>query len=158
MLDPTGRRRDGNRNHERGQTTLDLAISTSLVLLITISVLATATQLTVPSGDERSTPPATSLTGDRIADHLVADLSADPGAERPLDREAVVAFFDGRDDRLGTELPGDHDRINVSVTDLDGGATVGERGLPIPDDRRTATSARAVQYNESAHWLSVVVW
>ena len=76
----------------RGQTTIDFAIGTSVFLITVAFVVAFVPGIFQPFADG----PQEELAGvDRIADTLVYDLLDDGDSGAPLDRECTIAFFDG---------------------------------------------------------------
>ncbi|MFB6256032.1 MAG: hypothetical protein ABEH58_04765 [Haloplanus sp.] len=82
----------------RGQTTIDFAIGTSVFLITVAFVVAFVPGIFEPFAEG----PQEELAGvDRVADTVVYDLLNDGDGASTLDRECTIAFFNGTDTDTG---------------------------------------------------------
>jgi hypothetical protein len=130
------RRRDtvARLSGSRGQTTLDLAIGSSVFLLVMLYIFLFMPGLLQPfvSGPQEET-----VAANRVADHMATGMLADPRAPYVLNRTCTVAFFEDASpggctfsgstvaDRIGVD---GRQHVNVTVrgnvTGSDGADTI----------------------------------
>ena len=158
---------NGRSSRERGQTTIDFAVGTTLFLLTIAFVFAFVPVMFQPFSTTQSDP----LVADRVANRLATDVLGDPAEPYVLDETCTEVFFNGSDPSsygchhaytdasahpnlaMGVEADAD-----VNVTLVGPGGTVHSVGTPREDARDVITAQRRVLYDGQSHELYVRVW
>ncbi|WP_380679751.1 DUF7287 family protein [Salinigranum sp. GCM10025319] len=158
---------NGRSSRERGQTTIDFAVGTTLFLLTIAFVFAFVPVMFQPFSTTQSDP----LVADRVANRLATDVLGDPAEPYVLDETCTEVFFDGGDpSSYGCHYAytdaSDHPHLamgveadaNVNVTLVGPTGTVHSVGIPPEDARDVITAQRRVLYEGKSHELYVRVW
>jgi len=143
---------EGN-TRDRGQTTLDFTIGTSVFLVTLVLVFATAPGLLTPFAGGNV---AASTAADRIANDLVQDQLANPNEPYALRRDKINDLPDtgaGFRDAVGAPP---YLSVNVTVTNASG--VVATRGPSVPANADTSVAWRVVTVDDKHAELEVRVW